>query len=526
MDLTTDVIKSFLGTVSYQWYRDGVAINYETYHSYYINLNDAGKTITVKVTCGDQTAEASVSVPDITYTVIIGPDNWSNGSLRVHINYNYINYYDIDELGFTCQWYRGNAAISGATWREYNLQTADAGSSIKAKVSGNGKNVDSNTINVPKADGTDVIPATLGLYLATLSENSEYNPHIITTLKVNINDDLYSIGEAIRGTYNKYISLDLSTSNITAIPENAFYNCRSLISITIPNSVTSIEYNAFYDCNSLTSITIPSNVTSIGDYAFYYCRSLTSITIPNNVTSIGNYTFSSCRSLTSITIPNNVTSIGNYAFSSCNSLTSINIPDNVTSIGDYAFYVCESFTSINIPDSVTSIGRSAFSGCNSLTQIEVDASNTEYSSDNGVLYNKDITTLFTYPSGKTGTFYNIPDSVTIIRETAFLNTSSLTSVNIPDSVTTIEWGAFGYTSLTSVTIPNSVTSIDYYAFGECTKLNSVTFEGTIPSEGFSSDAFMGNLRVKFYETNGTIGTLGTYTTTAPVKQNSVWTKSP
>ena len=94
---------------------------------------------------------------------------------------------------------------------------------------------------------------------------------------------------------------------VTSIGERAFDNCRSLTSITIPNSVTSIGDLAFYNCGSLTSITIPNSVTSIGDYAFNRCYKLTSITIPNSVTSIGDLAFYDCNSLTSLTIPTSVT---------------------------------------------------------------------------------------------------------------------------------------------------------------------------------------------------------------------------
>ena len=72
------------------------------------------------------------------------------------------------------------------------------------------------------------------------------------------------------------------------------------------------------------------SITSIAAYAFHYCRSLTSITIPDSVTSIGNYAFDYCRSLTSVVIGDSVTSIGNYAFSGCSSLTSITFKDTST----------------------------------------------------------------------------------------------------------------------------------------------------------------------------------------------------
>jgi len=121
-------------------------------------------------------------------------------------------------------------------------------------------------------------------------------------------------------------------------------------------------------------LTIPmtiegKTVTRIGDSAFARCRSLTSITIPDSVTTIENSAFAGCTSLTSITIPDSVTSIGSKAFSGCESLTTITIPDSVTSIGDWTLYACSSLTSITLPDGVTSIGTSAFSICTSLTAV-------------------------------------------------------------------------------------------------------------------------------------------------------------
>ena len=105
--------------------------------------------------------------------------------------------------------------------------------------------------------------------------------------------------EVTRGYTSKY-------SGKIVIPEEVTYMNRT-------RKVTSIGMEAFRDCTSLTSITIPNSVTSIGSSAFRRCSGLTSIEIPNSVTSIGESAFYDCTGLTSVTIGNSVTSIGNYA---------------------------------------------------------------------------------------------------------------------------------------------------------------------------------------------------------------------
>ncbi len=85
---------------------------------------------------------------------------------------------------------------------------------------------------------------------------------------------------------------------------------------------------------------IRKGVKVIGNVAFWGCKSLNNINIPNSVTTIGDSAFAFCDSLTSINIPNSVTTIGKFAFSDCDSLVNINIPNSVTTIGEYAFDGC------------------------------------------------------------------------------------------------------------------------------------------------------------------------------------------
>ena len=275
--------------------------------------------------------------------------------------------------------------------------------------------------------------------------------------------------------------------SVTEIGWSAFKDCESLKNVTIPDSVTSIGDSAFAWCKNLTIIIIPNSVTEIGYTAFEDCISLISIMIPDSVTSIGGSAFRGCTSLKSIAIPNSVTDIGGGAFSGCTSLTSVTIPNSVTEIVNGAFRGCTSLTSIKLPNSVTSISGGAFENCTSLTAINVASENSNYVSVNGVLYNKDKTTIICYPAGKKDKNYVIPDSVTSIGSSAFYGCISLTSITIPGGVTSIGGSAFsGCTSLTSITMPNSVKSIGSSAFGGCESLISVTIPNSVTSIGGSA----------------------------------------
>ena len=148
----------------------------------------------------------------------------------------------------------------------------------------------------------------------------------------------------------------------------------------------------------------------------------------------------------------------------------------------------ESIKIITVGSGVTSISLFTFEMSSALTSITVDAANTQYSSVDGVLFNKDATKLVAYPSGRSGS-YTIPDGVTSIGEAAFFACSGLTGVTIPNGVSSIGDSAFRYCEgLTSVTIPNGATNIGDLAFDHCSNLTSVTIPNSVTSIG--TDAFL------------------------------------
>lgn len=322
---------------------------------------------------------------------------------------------------------------------------------------------------------------------------------------ITIPNSVTSIGKSAFHTCNDLTSVTIPNS-VTTIASSAFYSCRNLKSVTIPESVKTIESSAFGNCGNLTSITIPDGVTTIGDAAFGGCTRLQKVSIGNSVTRIGKNAFAH-TGLHSITLPSSITSMGENVFdfsvlselkyntnainrkviSGILTLNYVTIGDNVTSIEDSLFFGNSSLLSVNIGSSVERIGKDAFLGCNTICEINVSDDNTNYSSENGIVFNKDKTTIICYPKYKDETSYTIPNSVTSIGDCAFRECNRLTSITIPSSVKSIGEYAFSACSrLKSVIIPNSVKIIDNYVFKNCSGLTFMVYEGkTAPSIGTS-----------------------------------------
>ena len=224
-------------------------------------------------------------------------------------------------------------------------------------------------------------------------------------------------------------------------------------------------------------LVVEEGVTGIGNNAFRYASKLISVTLPTSLTRIGHMTFIHCWNLPMVKLPAGITHIGDEAFKGCDSLVLDSLPAALQEIGAGAFSWCKKLSAVTIPAGVKKIGKEAFAGCSSLLTITVEDGNANYIVVDGVLFNKEKTTLVQYPAGRVATSYVIPKEVTSIGEYAFNSAENLTAVTIPAGVISIgEWAFSNCSKLTSITIPAAVKEIGHYALGSCRSLTEIKVE--------------------------------------------------
>ena len=157
-------------------------------------------------------------------------------------------------------------------------------------------------------------------------------------------------------------------------------------------------------------------------------------------------------------------------------------------------------TSVTISSSVKSINNNAFQKAATLEFIYVDENNSNYTSIDGVLFNKDRTTIIRHPQGKTDITYTIPNSVTEIAPYAFSCCFNLSEINLPNSAVSIKESAFSETSITELTLPENLLSIGKLAFSNCNNLCKINYNAiNCTMEGFIF--FLGNKNHPFKDSS-------------------------
>lgn len=252
---------------------------------------------------------------------------------------------------------------------------------------------------------------------------------------------------------------------------------------TVPAGVTSIGISAFSLSSNLTKITLPDTMETIGEMAFWHCVKLESINLPEGIREIGDRAFEVCP-IKNVSLPQSLESIGELGFYACK-FENLILPKNLKTIGDLAFYY--SITgSVTVPASVENMGHGVFSGSKDLTEIVVESGNKNYSSADGVLFDKAQTLLISYPAGKTDALYTVPSTVTTIGEYAFDASNNLKSVFLPAGLKVIGGMAFyNCRNLGHIIIPAGVQKIGSQAFNICYSLKTVVIPEGITEIGSS-----------------------------------------
>lgn len=316
--------------------------------------------------------------------------------------------------------------------------------------------------------------------------------------------------------------------NEFGISRNAFEYCADLAVVEFEegaeNRVLTVDDYAFR-LTAITSLTLPSGTVSIGNSAFYDCKKLVTVNIPDSIKEINKYAFQGCTLLNSVNFAEgtHLKMLDSSIFAGCTSLIEFKLPKSDTASSLFgSSSAVKKFTLAK--DALLSDG--VLVGLTSCEEFVVEEGNTSFVAEGGVLYNKNKSTLIRYPQSKADTSFAVPEGVTQIgdssTQSAFFGASNLTSVSIPASVRTIGAAAFyncnaltnidflaakdgnnfdlsigedafGYSGLTSIVIPARVAAVGGLSrgtFRNNTSLTSVTFEKgsiitSIPTEAFN-----------------------------------------
>ena len=345
--------------------------------------------------------------------------------------------------------------------------------------------------------------------------------------EIQIPDSVETIGTNAFHNCQDLESITLPAS-LKTIESSAFSYCRNLSEIRLPTSLTTIEISVFDGCSSLETVFYDGSLAQWSDEKFNVSKGFLGDSHPSLVT--GDYTaqFISVKDENDLYPPPKTVTITKYTGTESTVILPSTISSwPVTKIGEDAFQDNTTITSVTIPASVTEIGSNAFAGCTNLTSVNYagDWSNLTIQSGNPAVQDAANAPLFdfdftpdntaaivtnykyngaaadvTIPSrykGKPVTtighaaFFNsavtsvtIPDSVTSISDSAFINCPQLTNISIPNSVTYIGFSAFNScTSLKSITLPSSLSTIQSYAFCNCGNLETIRIPVSVTSIG-------------------------------------------
>ena len=175
--------------------------------------------------------------------------------------------------------------------------------------------------------------------------------------------------------------------------------------------------------DSITEVLLEEGVTGVGDNAFRGCWRIGNVTLPDSLKHIGASSFEDNDTLQTLILPEGLLSIGDSAFNHCSKLEALCLPSSIQRVDAFAFSECASLRgTVFLPEGLTEIGDAAFDSL--FDMFQVDDANPAYTAVDGVLYDKDVTTMLQYPGGKEGSL-TVPASVTEIKSWMFWSAAGL-----------------------------------------------------------------------------------------------------
>lgn len=320
---------------------------------------------------------------------------------------------------------------------------------------------------------------------------------------VSIPNTIQNVGQhCFEGS--KLESLNIDSNSLISIGNNAFNNCKNLLSVSIQCSSDGCHLGeeTFLGCTNLKSVILSGNI-NLSDSCFEGCINLENVTISEGIFEIPVFCFSGCSSLKSINFPQTLENINEGAFYQNHSLTCVDLSNTkIDAIDAGAFTLCSSLKKMILPKTLSLFYKSFISKCDSLEEIIIDKDNPKFSSQGCFIYNNDRTTIVLCSPGYKEKNVIIPSTINKIEFSAF-SCCDIESVVIPDSVLEIETAAFsnckklkevlwsssvktiflgtflGCSSLTNFVVPEGVQVIDTCAFSECHSLKLLSLPSTI-----------------------------------------------
>lgn len=341
----------------------------------------------------------------------------------------------------------------------------------------------------PESNNTSDLVASV----VTMGETNHYQGSISIPSSVTINGNNYSVGTIYDMAFKTCKSLTSITipASIKQIPKGAFYGCDNLVSITVADG------NPFYDsrdnCNAVMetatntliagckTTVVPATTARIGEAAFYGCKNLVSINLPNGLTSIGRWAFLDCAGLATVTLPTSMTAIETGVFENCTNLALIEIPSSIVSIGENAFHNCNNLA-IEIPATATEISGTAFSGIGTLYWNSNDQPSNaiQQSYFKNLVFGENVTEI-TWNVGCFGAIKSvtIPNSVKKIGNRSFAYLRNLETLKWNSQTTLSSLGSIVY-GLKHIIFGDSVLFIDPTLFIRCDDLESIEVDTQNP----------------------------------------------